>query len=567
MNKHILFPSILLICMNVSLFSQIPIPGIRKIPVPDMRIQLDNDAYPAGESGMLSVIISFPEGYHQTKTPETFKIEGVPVPGMIYGKTIYPQGIEKDGVVNYYDKAELQLEFFPADTLPEGLHQFELNVFYQLCDEDGTCYFPQSLPLIFDLTIEASPAGEFSILYYLILALIGGFLLNLMPCVLPLLSVKALNLINQSQGNKRSILINAFYYAAGIIVSFIGLAAVIIILQKSGQLLGWGFQFQNPYFLIILISVIFLFSLSLFEVFILLPPVAGLNKASDLSSRKGFAGSFFTGVFAVFVATPCTAPFLGAAMGFAFSQPAGVIIAIMIATGLGLSLPFLILGFFPSFFNFLPKPGKWMDKFREFMAFLLMGTVVYLSSTLIKQIGQAFISVAWYLLILALGGWIWGWIMRKARRKQTRNLLILITAGAVILSGVLILDDINAADGNKMEISSLRENWQTFSPSAIEKDVENGETVFLAFSSSWCTTCKINEKTVLYTDEADKLFSDYSTKLYKADLTKTNEKAMEWIYSFDRAGVPLYILYKKGEEPEVLPEILSLSLLKEALSE
>ncbi len=566
MIKHILYGYLFVFLFAGTLFSQIALPGAEKIPDPEISIHWDNSSFRPGESGTLQVDFIFPEGYHQTKTPETFKLEGVAAPGIIFGKTLYPEGEEEDGIINYYRTARLELEFFLADTLDEGEHQFDLNVFYQLCDENGICFFPESTVIPFTLTVEGKAVGHLSVFYYLLLALLGGFLLNLMPCVLPLLSVKALNLVNQSGGDKKSILLNSLFYTGGILASFAGLGLTIILLQQSGQLLGWGFQFQNPYFLIILISVIFLFSLSLFEVFILLPPSSGLNKASSLSSKKGYAGSFFTGVFAVFVATPCTAPFLGAAMGFAFSQSAGIILAIMLFTGLGLSLPFLILGFIPSFFRYLPKPGKWMDKFREFMAFLLMGTVVYLSTTLIKQIGTGFITLLWYLLILALAGWAWGWIMVSARKRVTRNLLILLIGAFLVVSGVILFRNLDSPD-NISTNSQLRGNWKEFSPESIERNRADGDTVFLAFSASWCTTCKINERTVLYTEEADRLFAEANVKLYKADLTKTNETAMEWIYSFNRAGVPLYVLYKKGEDPRLLPEILSLSILEEALKD
>ncbi len=566
MNKYISAFALFFLFFTNNIFTQVSLPGMKDLPDPEVEIHFDKESYRPGESGLITVNYMFPDEFHQTLTPETFKLEGSASKGIVYGQTLYPEGVEKDGVTNYYNSAELQMEFFLTDTVEQGDFPIEIEAYYQLCDEKGTCYFPESIRLDANISIQGKPAGANSVLYYLLLALIGGFLLNLMPCVLPLLSVKALNLVNQSQGDRKSTLLNAVYYAAGILVSFLALSLVIIILQQSGRLLGWGFQFQNPYFLIVLISVIFLFALSLFEVFILLPPSSGLNKASSLSGRKGHMGSFFTGVFAVFVATPCTAPFLGAAMGFAFSQPAGVILGIMMATGMGFSLPFLILGFIPSFFKVLPKPGKWMDKFREFMAFLLMGTVVYLSGTLMKQIGESFITVFWYLLILALAGWIWGWIMRTARKRSVRNILILITTLAVLLSGTLLLGDLDtpALTG---QVSNQEGKWKVFSPEAIAEEREAGETVFLAFSASWCTTCKINEKTVLHTREVEKLFEEHNVKLYKADLTVTNETAMEWIYSFDRAGVPLYILYKKGEDPRVLPEILSFSLLENELSE
>ncbi|OQY34695.1 MAG: hypothetical protein B6241_03915 [Spirochaetaceae bacterium 4572_59] len=566
MKKNIHFFTLLILVFPVLLNAQISLPGALEVPDPLVSISLDSTNYQPGENGVLTVVYRFPQNFHQTKDDANFKLSAGSLEGILFGSTVYPEGITEEGLINYYDEAEVKLEFFISENLSQGSYKIEIQADFQLCDDQGVCYFPGSIPLEAEITVAGKAVSHNSLLYFLLLAFMGGILLNLMPCVLPLLSVKALNLINQSQGNRRSIMNNALSYTAGIIASFFAISLVIIILQQSGALLGWGFQFQNPYFLIILISVIFLFSLSLFEVFVLLPPSGGLNKASKLSSRKGYMGSFFTGVFAVFVATPCTAPFLGAAMGFAFSQTPLVIISIMIATGLGLSLPFLILGFFPDFFKHMPKPGKWMDKFREFMAFLLMGTAVYLSSTLIRQIGDGFIPFLWFLLILALTAWGWGWVARSARKRKFRLVLNTLGVAVIVFSAVWLLKTPENTGEARTYSSSLHQNWKSFSPEKIDKLRAENETVFLAFSASWCTTCKINERTVLYTDEADGLFESKNVHLFKADLTSTNEEAMEWIYSFDRAGVPLYILYKPGEDPRILPEILSQSLLESYLN-
>ena len=569
MIKNISVFLILAFLLPFTLAAQFNIGGIETPPDPGVTLQFDTLSYQAGNKGTLKVLYSFPEGYHQTRDELNFRLDGVAAEGIIFGSTLYPEGLIEDGLENYYDSAELELEFYISETLSEGTYPLTIQARFQLCDEDGICYFPGSISLEtkIDVLPAATAAGSASLLYFLLLAFIGGVLLNLMPCVLPLLSVKSLNLINQSQGDRKSILFNALNYTGGILFSFAVLSLVIILLKQSGQLLGWGFQFQNPWFLILLISVIFLFALSLFEVFILIPPSKGLNKASKLSSRKGYTGSFFTGVFAVFVATPCTAPFLGAAMGFAFSRTAPVITSIMAFTGLGFSLPFLILGFFPGFFKHLPKPGKWMDTFRELMAFLLMGTAVYLSSTLIRQIGgESFISVLWFIIILAAAAWFWGWNARRVRKKGIRVLLYLISAALIITAAVFLPGSaLRKADTPSETGVELRENWQEFSPEAIRESVDQGETVFLAFSASWCTTCKINEKTVLYTDKTDTLFSESGVKLFKGDLTRSNEEAMKWIYSFGRAGVPLYILYKPGEEPLILPENLSYGILQSYL--
>ena len=523
---------------------------------------MDKDSYRPGETAVLNVEIQFPEGYHQTHDPANFSLSGKENRDILFGSTLYPEGeIDKDGLIQYYHSAVLSLEMRISESTGEGILEGVVTVNYQLCDEEGTCYFPSSEELPFSLDVSGSAVKQKGspLWIFLLMALVGGFLLNLMPCVLPLLSVKAMNLIGQS-GEKRPVLIrHGLYYTGGILASFWALSLAIVILQQSGRLLGWGFQFQSPLFLAILIAVIYLFALSLFEVFILIPPSSGMNKADTLSRQKGYTGSFFTGVFAVFVATPCTAPFLGSAMGFAFSQSPLIIFLIMTLTGLGLSLPFLLLGFFPGFFKLLPKPGKWMDRFREIMAFLLMATVVYLSTTLIKQIGTGFSSMLWFLLVLSLSAWIWGWSSRSSRKKLWRRIFRIVPALMIILSGIFLL---NFDDSGSPAVSIG--NWESFAAEEIKTGLK--EPLFLAFSAEWCTSCKVNEKTVLNTNAVRDLFERKGVRMMKADLTVSNPEAMEWIYSYGRAGVPLYLLYLPGKEAQILPEILSRDLLEEALS-
>ncbi|MDC7233109.1 MAG: thioredoxin family protein [Spirochaetales bacterium] len=567
MNKTLLLKSLFYLFLTVPVFSQISLPGASAPPDPEIRVSLDKESYRPGETASVKVLYTFPPGYHQTHNPEQFYLEGTGDKGILFGTTVFPEGkVDSNGDIQYYDSAELVLELLVSDTMTQGSSEMIINAHFQLCDDEGICYFPGRTELLVTLDITGDPvqSQEGGTLWlFLLMALAGGFLLNLMPCVLPLLSVKAMNLISQS-GEKRPVLIkHGFLYTAGILVSFWALSLVIILLQQSGKLLGWGFHFQSPLFLTVLISVIFLFALSLFEVFILLPPTGGMNKADSLSRKKGYAGSFFTGIFAVFVATPCTAPFLGSAMGFAFSQSALVIFLIMTLTGLGLSLPFLLLGFFPGFFRILPKPGKWMDKFREFMAFLLMGTVIYLSSTLIKQIGPPFGSVLWFLLVLSLAAWIWGWSSRQSRKKLWRRIfrilpLLLILGSARYL---LVFDD--SESGVTVNSSSY---WEQFDPDEVNSIIDEGEPLFLIFSAEWCTSCKVNERTVLNTDRAKDLFASKGIRTVKGDITVSNEEAMEWIYSQNRAGVPLYLVYLPGEEVKILPEVLSFSILEDAFT-
>ncbi len=528
------------------------------------------------ESGgvLIKVKTDFPEGFHQVLDRDNFFLEIVSPEGLVSSLTQYPPA-RKDarGMDSFTGSCVLALEL-PSQLLDEKEDDSRgiVRLHYQLCDEDGQCFFPETLELDFDFAVlqtmsskraQSSFAGLW---FYLLMALIGGFLLNFMPCVLPLLSVKAMNLMNQSKEDRKTLMAHGFLYTLGILVSFWVLSSVIVVLQQSGKMLGWGFHFQSPLFLALLISIIYLFALSLFEVFLLLPPTKGMSKADSLSRKKGFAGSFFTGVFAVFVATPCTAPFLGSAMGFAFTSPGTVIFLIMTATGLGLSLPFLLLGFFPGFFKILPKPGMWMEKFREAMGFLLMATVVYLSGTLLKQIGSGFSSLLWYLLVLSVAAWLWGWNSRKSRTALKRRLIQFLILSLILGSGVFLLD-FAPVEAPSNQVSGVQTYDEIpFNPDRIQEIREAEEPLLLIFSASWCTSCKINEKTVFHRAEVRDLFHSKGLVVMKADLTVDNPPAMKWLYRFGRAGVPLYVLYLPGKEPRILPESLSLSLLKEELS-
>ncbi|MBF9018434.1 MULTISPECIES: thioredoxin family protein [unclassified Oceanispirochaeta] len=566
MNKSVFLEIALYLLLTIPVFGQISLPGAITPPDPEISISMDKESYRPGETATVSVLYTFPEGYHQNYNPDQFRLRGSGSRGLLFGTTVFPEAVEdSNGDLQYYDSAELVLEFLISDSMQQGSSELTVYADYQLCDEEGICFFPETQELNINLNIEGQAVrseSSSSIWLFLLMALVGGFLLNLMPCVLPLLSVKAMNLISQS-GEKRAVLIkHGLLYTAGILASFWLLSMVIVILQKSGKLLGWGFHFQSPLFLTVLIAVIFLFALSLFEVFILLPPSTGMNKADTLSRKKGYTGSFFTGIFAVFVATPCTAPFLGSAMGFAFSQSPLIIFLIMSLTGLGLALPFLLLGFFPGFFKLLPKPGKWMDKFREAMAFLLLGTVIYLSSTLIKQIGQGFSSVLWFLLVLSIAAWIWGWSSRQSRKKLWRRVFRILPLLMILFSARYLL----VFDTSEASVSSDISSWEKFDPDMVNEIIEADEPLFLAFSAEWCTSCKVNEKTVLHTDRTIELFERKGIRTIKGDLTVSNDAAMEWIYKHNRAGVPLYLLYLPGEEVQILPEILSNSIMEEALS-
>ncbi len=334
--------------------------------------------------------------------------------------------------------------------------------------------------------------------------------------------------------------------------------------------MGWGFQFQNPAFVIVLLGVVFGFALSLFDVYVIMPMGAGL--AVKASGRSGYLGSFLTGIMAVLLATPCTAPFLGAALGFAFSQPPAIIVAILMMVGVGLALPFLLLGFWPGIVQKIPKPGPWMDVFKTLMGFLLLGTAVYLLDVLFFQIGGPnLIRVLIFLLVVAFGAWVYGHF-GKPGRTRWNQWVSLAVAVALIASGAVVLlrfDKTATAKGSRpAESVAGRPGWGTFSPELVDTYRQQGRAMLVDFGARWCWTCKVNESAVLDAAEVSGAFEDRGVIRVYGDYTNNDETIGQWIRRFGRAGVPVYLFYPPdGAEPIVLPELLTKKMILDLLDE
>jgi thiol:disulfide interchange protein DsbD len=398
------------------------------------------------------------------------------------------------------------------------------------------------------------------------MAFVGGLILNIMPCVLPVLSIKAMSLVKQSQQDQKQILRSSFAYTAGIVVSFIVMATAIVILKMAGENVGWGFQFQNAGFVTGLLILIFVFALSLFDVFIIRAP--GMQTATKASMKGGLTGSFLSGIFAVLLATPCTAPFLGAALGFAFSQSAIMIFAIFILIGLGLAFPFILLGIWPKAIKIIPKPGEWMNIFKEIMGFLLFLTAFYLIRSLSFLVNNSdFLNLLLYLIVLGMSAWIYG---RFARPEFSKRKQWIATISAILLAVSLgfVLLDYAPADAHQTEDNAhYPRDWQKFSPELLAEYQNNGKSVFLDFGAEWCLTCKTNETSVLFTDKIESAFKKYDVQMLRGDNTKKNDIINEWLAKFDRAGVPLYVLFIDGKAPIVFPEIITKEMILNKLKE
>jgi thiol:disulfide interchange protein len=528
----------------------------------------------------LEVIYNIPNDMHQIILDDFnfMTVDVMPVQGLRFGKTIYPAG-EKDAEGNtiYHGIVTLMKKISVMDTqqLPDSI---EVTAGYQFCTEDGTCLIPKSVQFKVSLetldmsvvtgNVEQSGQPFMTIILQLIFAFLGGLILNVMPCVLPVLSIKILGIVNSAHEQRHEILKGSIAYTFGILLSFLVLGAVVAGLKLAGQSVGWGFQFQNTGFVIFLLTLVWIFGMALFDVFIINLRVDAATKAS---SRSGHWGSFATGVFAVLLATPCTAPMLGAALGWAFSQPPGLIIISFLIIGMGLATPFLLIGLFPVFAKLIPKPGPWMNTFKEVMGFLLMATVVYLLRVAYFLVGYGVIKIIWFLLFLAVASWILGKYAALHQPKQKRIIAFFIAILIALGAGFYFLhfDSVSASEtaslndsGSIYQKDPLHPNWIVFSPEVLDSLLADNQSVFIDFSAEWCLTCKTNEATVLFTKEVQNAFQAYQVYLLRGDFTQRKPVIQEWLTRFNRAGVPLYILYPSGkDDPIVLPELITKDMI------
>lgn len=397
----------------------------------------------------------------------------------------------------------------------------------------------------------------------LIFALLGGMLLNLMPCVFPVLAIKVFALVNHAHEDRRSVYGHSSAYTAGIVASMIALAAVVIGLKEIGHHVGWGFQFQEPLFVAALAGVLVAFALNLFGVFEINTPAAA-GQARTPSS--GLRRSFGEGILAVVLATPCSAPFLGTAVGFALGSKAWVIVLVFSCLGLGLALPFVVLTLSPAWARLLPKPGDWMVVFKEFLGFALLGTVVWLVWILGQSGGNdAVVRLLAFLVAVAVAAWIWGRVQFTGSSKRLVGGLLALSL--VTAAGYITLD-FNEPNQRSPESRSVDadEMWQPWSDEAVDQAQKAGHTVFVDFTADWCITCKVNENGPLATQEVlSRLASDEVVAL-KADWTRRDDTIRAALAKHGKGGVPLYLVYPPHSgAPEILPELLTESRILTAL--
>ncbi|PHS28960.1 MAG: thiol:disulfide interchange protein [Robiginitomaculum sp.] len=396
----------------------------------------------------------------------------------------------------------------------------------------------------------AKPAatGPGALLQALLFAFIGGVILNLMPCVFPVLSMKAMGFVKRAHDHASEIRRHGVLFLVGVMVSFLALGGLLIALKASGQQIGWGFQLQYPPFVAALALLFFVLGLMLLGFMHFGGRFMGMG--SELASSGGNTGAFFTGVLAVIVASPCTAPAMGFALGFTLTQGAGVTLAIFAALGLGFAAPFFALSFFPSLLRLLPKPGQWMVRFGQLMAFPMFAAAVWLVWVLDGQagsIGVAAVLAAMTLIAFAI------WAAKGERAGK-------ITAAIAVLATVWVLwSGLNGKDTKGLEP-------QVWSPTIVQTLLAKDHVVFVDFTADWCITCQVNERVALSSKKVARAFKKENAVYVVADWTNRNDDIARELARHGRAGVPLYLVYHPGiKEPQVLPQILSEGMVINAI--
>ena len=469
----------------------------------------------------------------------------------------------------YYHSADINLE------AQQGVERGTLSVTSQGCADAGLCYPPQQqhFELNFvsrtvtpvtsageetqalvaptaSVTKQASSAGE-GLLYMLLLAFVGGAILNLMPCVFPILSLKVLSFARSTDHDRH---LHSWVYTAGVISSFVFVAALLIALQQAGSAIGWGFQLQSPGFVIALAYLFIAMGLSLSGLVEMGSNL--MNTGSGLANRSGLSGSFFTGVLAVIVASPCTAPFMGTALGFAVSQPPQIGLLVFAALGAGMAAPLLLFSYSGAARALMPKPGAWMDTLKQLLAFPLYATAIWLLWVAGRQTGVNTMTAALSgALMLALGLWLWqhSW--------WRRALALACLAAAISLGSMRDLDIRSSGD------PQLAQGKLIWSEQAVAAQRAAGNPVFVDVTAAWCITCIANETAVLLTDDMMQAFADHEVVYMIADWTNQDADIAALLKKYDRNGIPLYLMYAAdaAQAPLILPQLLTKQTVLDAL--
>ena len=404
----------------------------------------------------------------------------------------------------------------------------------------------------------------------ILFAMLGGLILNLMPCVFPVLSIKALSVVEQAQKHPTQVRIKGLVFAAGVIASMLCLAGVMLALRTGGEQIGWGFQLQSPLFVTLLVYLLLAVGLNLSGVFEVGGGLAGVG--DGLTQGDGYSSSFFTGVLATVVATPCSAPFMAPALGAALTLPAINALCIFAALGFGIALPYVLLSFAPWIGRALPKPGAWMDTLKQLFAFPVYGTAAWLLWVLSQQTSPFGLGAALGgLILIALAAWAY---QKSHFTSGGSRVTVLVTAVASLLIAIVLpvkfADTATAAPSAAAAAASGSDEWQPYSAARVAELQAAGKPLLVNFTASWCLTCLVNERNAFADSAVQEIFRNKKVTLMKGDWTNRDAAISQALSSFGRAGVPLYVVYngKAGStEPVVLPQLLTASVVQDAFAD
>ena len=450
--------------------------------------------------------------------------------------------------------------------------------------KDGSVLAAYEVQLAVTSLARASSSGRMvgeqrPLVVWLFFGFIGGLILNLMPCVLPVIALKIFGFVAQAHeapGRARKL---GLIYGLGVLFSFLVLAGVVIGVQSAGRSASWGMQFGNPFFLIGMTVMMTLVSLNFFGLFEITLGGNAMGTAAALAGREGNSGAFFNGVLATVLATPCTAPFLAPALGFAFAQPALIIVLMFSSVAIGLAAPYVVLSFKPGWLKFLPRPGRWMEKFKTAMGFPMLATALWLLSVVNRHYGaDGILWVGMFLIFVAIAAWIWGeFVQRGSKRRglaMAMALLFLLGGYALTLEGQLEWRDREKAAARAAAVGGIviepgGIQWQKWSPAAVAKARSEGRVVFVDFTSATCLNCKVNKKTSIEIPSVRAKLKEINAVAFLGDYTLVPDDITEELKRYGRAGVPLVLLFPRDatKEATVLPALLTPSIVLDALSE
>jgi thiol:disulfide interchange protein/DsbC/DsbD-like thiol-disulfide interchange protein len=445
-----------------------------------------------------------------------------------------------------------------SDTVP-----IEIAADFSGAGADTVSAGPSAAPLS-----KSTKEPQHSLPVLMLLAMLGGLILNLMPCVFPVLSIKAISVVEQAKKHPAAVRLKGLMFAAGVISSMLALAAVLLALRAGGEEIGWGFQLQSPLFVTLLIYLLLAVGLNLSGVFEFGGGLAGMG--DGLTHGDGYRASFFTGLLTTLVATPCTAPFMAPALGAALTQPAINALAIFAALGLGLSLPFVLLSFAPWMRRVLPKPGAWMDTLKQVFAFPIYASAAWLLWVLSHETSSFGLGAALAgTVLIGLAAWAY---QKSSSSSGGGRVTVLVTAVASLLLAIVLpvrFADVAAAAPSNAAQAKAGDEWQPYSAARVAELSAAGRPLLVNFTASWCLTCLVNERNAFSDSAVQEIFRDKKVTLMKGDWTNRDPAITHALAAFGRAGVPLYVVYnsKPGSEPVVLPQILTAGVVQSTFAD